>query len=233
MNWENLREVVDPSLFWEYRGFLLKGLAFNFYVFGIAAVLAIGLGFVAALMRLSRYRAFRAAGTFHAELFRNAPEYVLLVWVHYVLPLLLTALLTMKVNFPPFVSAFLALGFAYSGYFTETFRGGILAIPKGHVEAGRALGMPAMLIMRRIILPQAIRQMLPEGMNQLVSLFKATTLVSLIAVPDLMYQVTIVTQQEMRPMPLYTSAAVIYFLLILVLSSLVNAFSERWRTAGK
>ncbi len=79
------------------------------------------------------------------------------------------------------------------------------------------------------MLPQVIRGMLPEALNLFVSLFKATTIVSLIAVPDLMYAVSMVTQQEMRPLPLYTGAALTYFFLILMLSSGVRAFSERWR----
>ncbi len=79
------------------------------------------------------------------------------------------------------------------------------------------------------MLPQVIRGMLPEALNLFVSLFKATTIVSLIAVPDLMYAVSMVTQQEKRPLPLYTGAALTYFFLILMLSSGVRAFSERWR----
>jgi len=230
MDFENLKEVADLSLFWEYRYFLLRGLAYNFYVFFLSATLAISMGFLAALMRMSQWSFVRPFGTLYAELFRNCPEYVLLVWVHYVMPLLLAYLLQAKVNFHPVVSAVLGLGLAYSGYLTETFRTGIQAIPRGHLEAGRALGMSGGLIMRRIIIPQAIRQMLPEIMNQMVSLFKATTLISLISVPDLMYQVSIVTQQEMRPLPLYSGAAVVYFLLILAISNLVDLFSEKWRT---
>jgi polar amino acid transport system permease protein len=71
--------------------------------------------------------------------------------------------------------------------------------------------------------------MLPEALNQFVSLFKATTIVSLIAVPDLMYNVSMVTQQEMRPLPLYTGAALTYFLIIFIFTSGVRAFTERWR----
>ena len=81
---ENLKEALDYTLFWEYRGLLLKGLAFNFYVWALAAVLATGLGFAACLLLISRWWAARAVGTFHTELFRNTPEYILLVWVHFV-----------------------------------------------------------------------------------------------------------------------------------------------------
>jgi polar amino acid transport system permease protein len=232
MNLENLTRIIDIPLFWEYRQTYLSGLVYNFYVFGLAALLAVTAGFFISLLRLSRNKISNSVGTFYVELFRNAPEYVLLVWVHYVLPLLLTVLLNRKFNFSPLLSAVLALGTAYSGYFAETFRAGIQAIPRAHIESGWALGMSKFLVMRRIILPQAVRQMLPETLNQFVSLFKATTLISLISVPDLMYQVTIITQQEMRPLPLYSSAAIIYFVLIFIFSTLVNMFSEKWRTQG-
>jgi polar amino acid transport system permease protein len=134
-----------------------------------------------------------------------------------------------RVEFHPFMSAVIALGFVYSGYFAETFRAGIEAIPRGNLDAAHAFGMSERLILWRIVLPQVVRRMLPEALNQFVSLFKATTIVSLIAVPDLMYAVSMVTQQEMRPLPLYTGAAITYFLLILLLASGVRGFSERWR----
>lgn len=226
-------QTVTGSLFWEYRGMLLSGLIVNFYVFLLAAVLAVTTGLFACLLRLSPPRSLRWCGTFYAELFRNTPEYVLLIWVHYVPPLLLTLLLHTRVNFTPFFSAVLALGLASSGYFTETFRAGIQSIPRGHVEAARSLGMSGFLTFRWVILPQAVRKMLPEALNQFISLFKSTTLVSLIAVPDLMYQVSMITQEQMRPMPLYSGAAIIYFVVIMALSALVRRFSERWRAIGR
>ena len=226
---ETLAEALDPSLFWEYREILLRGLAFNFYVFVCSAAVAVTIGLGAALLRLHRLRPLRWAGAIHVEIFRNAPDYVMVVWVHFVLPLVLGLLIGQRLEFDPFVSAVIALGFVYSGYFAETFRAGIESIPKGHAEAGRACGMSERLILWRILLPQVVRRMLPEALNQFVSLFKATTIVSLIAVPDLMYRVSMVTQQEMRPLPLYTFAALTYFAIIFLASATIRAFAERWR----
>ena len=226
---ESLQQILDVSVFWEYRTVLLRGLAVNFYVFACAAALALSLGLGAALLRISRQRLLRWAGTLHVEIFRNAPDYIMVVWVHFVLPLLIGLAIGARVEFPPFVSAVIALGLVYSGYFAETFRAGIQAIPRGNIDAGRSCGMSDRLILWRITLPQVVVRMLPEALNNFVSLLKATTIVSLIAVPDLMYQVSMVTQQEMRPLPLYTGAAVTYFLMIFVLASAVRAASERWR----
>lgn len=226
---ENLRETFNLALFWEYRHILLAGLAFNFYVFACSAGVSVVLGFLAALGRVNPLRPLRWLGAIHVETFRNAPDYVMLVWVHFVLPLLISQAIGQRVTFAPFVSAVIALGLVYSGYLAETFRAGIQAVPKGHIEAARACGMGGPLIMRRIILPQAVRMMLPEAMNNFVSLFKATTIVSLITVPDMMYNVSMVTQQEMRPLPLYTGAAITYFLLIWAVAGLARLASERWR----
>ena len=226
---ESLHQLLDISIFWEYRTVLLRGLAVNFYVFVCAAVLALSLGLGAALLRVSRRRFLRSLGTLHVEIFRNAPDYVMVVWVHFVLPLLIGTLLHTRFELNPFVSAIIALGFVYSGYFAETFRAGIEAVPLGQIEAGRSCGMSDRHILWRVVLPQVVRRMLPESINQFISLFKATTIVSLIAVPDLMYQVSMITQQEMRPLPLYTGAALVYFAVILIVGYTLRAFSERWR----
>jgi polar amino acid transport system permease protein len=226
---EGLKQALDLSLFWEYRAILFQGLIFNALVFLCSAVVALSVGLAAALLRVNRFFAARWLGTLHVELFRNAPDYIMLVWVHFVLPLLIGMVIRRRVEFHPFVSAVIALGFVYSGYFAETFRAGIQAIPKGNIDAGRAFGMSEGLILWRITLPQVVRRMLPESLNQFISLFKATTIVSLIAVPDLMYNVSMVTQQEMRPLPLYTGAAVTYFVVIYVVAGSVRALSERWR----
>ncbi|MFN0304930.1 MAG: amino acid ABC transporter permease [Burkholderiales bacterium] len=226
---ESLREILDVGVFWDFREVLLRGIVVNFYVFFAAAAVALGVGLAAALLRVSRLRPCRWIGTLHVEIFRNAPDYVMVVWVHFVLPLAIGALLHKRLEFNPFVSAVIALGFVYSGYFAETFRAGIEAIPIGHIEAARSCGMSERQVLWRIILPQVVRRMLPESINQFVSLFKATTIVSLIAVPDLMYQVSMITQQQMRPLPLYTGAALTYFVIVLVAGGALRALAERWR----
>jgi His/Glu/Gln/Arg/opine family amino acid ABC transporter permease subunit len=224
-----LKQSLDLSMFWEYRAILLQGLIFNALVFLCAASVALSVGLGAALMRINRFWPMRWIGTLHVEMFRNSPDYIMLVWVHFVLPLLIGIVIRRRVEFHPFLSAVIALGFVYSGYFAEAFRAGIQAIPQGNLDAGRAFGMSERLILWRITLPQVVRRMLPEALNLFISMFKATTIVSLIAVPDLMYNVSMVIQQEMRPLPLYTGAAITYFLIIFLLSVGVRHFSERWR----
>src|SRR6516162_6790278 len=138
---------------------MLQGLVFNVLVFVCAAVLALLTGLGAALMRLSRSLPIRLMGTLHVELFRNSPDYIMLVWVHFVLPLLIGIVIRRRVEFHPFVSAVIALGLVYSGYFAETFRAGIEAIPLGNLDAARAFGMSERRILWRIMLPQVVRRM--------------------------------------------------------------------------
>ena len=224
-----LKQTLDLSMFWEYRAILLQGLIFNALVFLCAASGALSVGLGAALLRVNRFWPMRWIGTLHVEVFRNSPDYIMLVWVHFVLPLLIGLLLHTRFEFNPFVSAMIALGFVYSGYFAETFRAGIEAIPIAHLEAARSLGMGEGLVLRRIVLPQVVRRMLPESINQFISLFKATTIVYLIAVPDLMYQVSMITQERMRPLPLYSGAALTYFAIVLMVGSSLRVLADRWR----
>jgi polar amino acid transport system permease protein len=112
---ESLRQSLDLSLFWEYRFILFKGLSMSVGVFACASLVAVAGGLFAALGRVSRWRALRWAATLHVEIARNAPDYIMVVWVHFVLPLLLGALIGRRLEFNPFVSAVVALGFVYSG----------------------------------------------------------------------------------------------------------------------
>jgi len=228
-----LAKDLDPAVFWEYRAVLIPGLLYNFYVFFLTVGVAVGLGLFVAILRLSHHGVLRAVGGLYAEVCRNTPEYIALIWIYYVPPLLIGLAIGRNISFSPLLAAVIALGLSSSGYFTETFRAGILAVPKGHVEAARALGMSRLATMQRIVLPQAIRHMLPEAMNQFVSLFKGTTLVSLIAIPDLMYEVSLVTMDTDRALPLYTGAALIYFVLILAMTTLVRKVTDRMRKSPR
>jgi polar amino acid transport system permease protein len=227
-----LHNAFDPGLFWEYRVVLLTGLLRNVIIFAESAVLAGVLAFVVGAASLSRHAIIRWAAVAYAEFFRNTPEYVLLVWVYFVLPLIIGKVVASKVNLSPEVAAVLGLGVAYSGFLSETVRAGLRSVSYGQTEAALSLGMSGFTTLRRIVLPQAVRRMLPDTINQLVSLFKATTIVSLIAVQDIMYQVSMISVAEMRPVPLYTGAALLYCVVIISATQLFQRLTERWRRRG-
>ena len=227
-----LRQMLDPTLFWEYRAVLLQGLTQNLSIFAESAILAIVAAAIVAVIQLGRNRPLRWIATGYTELCRNTPEYVLLVWVYFVLPLIVSKMIGSRFRLDPHVAAVIGLGAAYSGFLAETLRAGLRSIPPGQAEAASAIGLSSFATLRRIILPQALRRILPDIVNQLVSLFKATTIVSLITVQDIMYQVSMISVAEMRPIPLYTGAAVLYCVVIILATQLFQGLTERWRRRG-
>jgi polar amino acid transport system permease protein len=227
-----LRQMLDPTLFWEYRAVLLQGLAQNLSIFAESAILAMVAATIVAVVQLGRSRPLRWMATGYTELCRNTPEYVLLVWVYFVLPLIISKMIGSRFRLDPHVAAVIGLGVAYSGFMAETLRAGLRSIHRGQAEAAAAIGMSTFKTLRRIILPQALRRVLPDIVNQLVSLFKSTTIVSLITVQDIMYQVSMISVAEMRPIPLYTGAAVLYCAVIILATQLFQGLTERWRKRG-
>ncbi|MBL4807820.1 MAG: ectoine/hydroxyectoine ABC transporter permease subunit EhuC, partial [Rhodobacteraceae bacterium] len=145
-----------------------------------SAALAITLSVVFGLMRLSKVRTNRVLATIYIEFFRGTSLLVQLYWVYYVLPL-------MGVSFTAITSAILALGLNFGAYGAEIFRGAIIAVPKAQWEAALALNMSPWLRMRRIIIPQTYLILLPSAANLTIELLKATALVALISVVDLMF----------------------------------------------
>ena len=227
---EQLASMVSGfSLFWEYKAVMLPGLWYNFLVFFLVVVFGVVLGLIFSTIRLNTNIAVRAIATFYIGLFRNAPEYVTLVWFLYVPALLLSKLLESNVTFDPLVVAVMALSLSAGAFYAEIFRAGILSVPKGQIEAARATGMSRTLTLRRIILPQAIRQMLPEFFNECISVFKGTTLVSLVMVPDLVYGVNLVSSYTGQALPLYTGIALIYFVIVFTMTSIAEKLSNPWR----
>ena len=119
-----LKQSLDLSMFFEYRAILLQGLIFNALVFLCAASVALSVGLGAALLRINRFWPMRWIGTLHVEVFRNAPDYIMVIWVHFVLPLLIGALIHKRFELNPFVSAVIGLGLVYSGYFAVILAAG-------------------------------------------------------------------------------------------------------------
>ena len=157
------------------------------------------------------------------EFFRGTPVYVQLLWVAYVWPGLF--------GWPntSFAAGCTALALQSAGYLAETFRAGIEGINRGHIDAARAQGMSPFLIMRRIILPQAVHTMAPSIMNQFLVLVKSSTLVAVIAVPDLMYRALELTAIWFEPIGILTATALVYIAVITLLSVLFKWYMDRVR----
>lgn len=177
---------------------------------GIAAGLILGLA--VAMMRISRRRVLAwPAGAF-IEFYRNTPPLVHLFWFFYGLPMVA------GITFSPFTAAFTALGIQSSAFFAEVYRAGIVSVERGQWEAGRALGMTRTRLMRRVILPQAIRRMVAPFVERCFELIKTTTLAAALTFHDLVYSAMVVTTQTYRPLEVYTVVAVIFFVVLFSLS---------------
>jgi polar amino acid transport system permease protein len=211
----------DFSPIWRNAGFLLEGLVNTVWLSGcsIAFGLVIGLGL--ALLRLAHSRFASIPATAIIEFYRNTPPLVHFFWYFYGLPILT------GISFSPFVAALLALSIQSGAFFAEVFRGGIISIERAQWEAGRALGMTRSKLMRRIILPQAVRRMVPPMMERSFELVKTTALAATLAYSELLYRAMVVASQSFRPLETYTAVAVLFFSLLFVASLIMRRVEAR------
>jgi polar amino acid transport system permease protein len=196
---------------------VLVTLAFTFGTMALGLVFGLTVG----LARLSGLWIIDVPLMLVVELFRCTPPLVQLVWFYYALPVIL------DVQIPGLLAATMVLSLYVGAFYSEIFRGGIVSIEKGQWDAARALGLRRWPMMRTVILPQAIRRMVPPFMNQSVIQLKTTSLVSTIAVPDLLYQGTIITAATYRPLEIYTVVALIYFALLFPATRVVQWYERR------
>ncbi len=201
-------------LFWVGIGYTLA------YTIGTVA-LGLLIGLMLGLARLSPSRLVNIPLIGFIEIFRCTPLLVQIIWFYYALPVIL------GVQIPATVAAVLVLSLYTGAFYAEIFRGGIVSIEAGQWDAARALGLRWGQVMRQVVLPQAIRRMVPPFMNQSIIQLKNTSLVSTIAVPDLLYQGTLITADTYRPLEVYTVVAVIYFALLFPATRLVQWWEGR------
>jgi polar amino acid transport system permease protein len=199
---------------------LVDGLLGTMKLSASAMSIAVPLGLILAIMCLSRSRILSGIGTGTVYVLRSAALLVLIYWFYFALPRFVGGI-------SPFVAATLALGIQSSGYFAELFRGGINAVPRGQMEAAKALGLGRAQSMRSVILPQAVRRMLPVFLLTTIDLVKATSLAAVITFQDLTYQATRIAAETYRPLETFTVVAVIYFVLFAGASGLTRVVERR------
>lgn len=186
---------------------ILPGLKVTLQVLIFSAILAIIVAFVAGFGRLSRFKIIRFITTIYVELFRGTSLLVQLFWLFFALP-------AFGIQFTPLFAAIIALGLNYGAYASEVVRGSILAISKGQTEAAIALNMTYWQRMRIVILPQALRIMLPGFGNNIIELIKGTSLVSLITLNDLTYHGLMLQNVNLSyTMPVFLVLLFVYFLI--------------------
>jgi His/Glu/Gln/Arg/opine family amino acid ABC transporter permease subunit len=198
---------LDWWVVWQYRGALLEGTLVTVGLAVATMLIAVPGGIILALMRMGRLRSVALVSASFVEFFRNLPLILVVYWAYYVMPILV------GVKLDAFATGLVALSLNVSAYNAETFRAGIGSVRKGQTEAGLALGMSRWQAMREIIMPQAARRVLPVLASTWVSLFKDTSLVSVIAVGDLAYNAMQARSQTFRVLEMLTAMAVIYWAL--------------------
>ena len=187
---------------------LLRGVGLTIELWAVAFVLGLALGLLVSMGPVSGRRALRWPAIAYVEVFRNTPVLIQLIWFYYAFPIVLGHQLS------PVTAAILALTLNTSAYCAEIFRAGIESIARGQWEAAKALGMTWRTSLRRIILPQVGKRMLPAFTNRAIELAKVTSLASLLAVHEIMYQGRLLSSTYYRPLEILTVVALVYFVLI-------------------
>jgi His/Glu/Gln/Arg/opine family amino acid ABC transporter permease subunit len=199
--------TFDWSVVWQHRDALLAGTATTVLLTVLTMAIAVPCGMLVAALRLYGWAPVRAAATAYVELFRNLPLILVVYWAFYVLPI------TTGLGLSPLATGLAALALNVTAYNAETFRAGINSIRRGQVEAAMAMGMSRSQALRRVVIPQALRRVLPVLASTWVSLFKDTSLVSVIAVSELAYVSMQIRSQTFRVLEMLTAMAAIYWLL--------------------
>jgi His/Glu/Gln/Arg/opine family amino acid ABC transporter permease subunit len=211
----------DWSVISAYFPALMMGLAVTLKVSAISEVVGIAIGLVVALCRLSTFMPLRYLAVAYIDFLRGIPVLVMLLWVYYGFSILF------GLNFSEMEAAVIGLGFSYAAYIAEIFRSGIQAIPVGQREAGRTLGLARWQVMVYVVLPQAVRIIIPPMGNTVISMLKDSSLVAIIAVSDLMRQTMVAASETFRPFELYAAAAIIYYILTFITARLVTVVERR------
>ena len=192
---------------WEHLPYLLNGVWITLAVSAASVSIGLVIGLVVAICRMSRFRPLSLTMLVYIEFMRNTPALVKLVWAFYMIPIVL------GLDLGVLTSCILALAVSAGGYMAEIFRAGIQDVSRGDIEAAQALGMRPSQIMRRIILPQAIRKMLLPFANTFIIYLKYSSLVSVLGVADLTYRAQVISSSSFRPLEMFTALAFVYFFL--------------------
>jgi polar amino acid transport system permease protein len=227
--------VNNPRFGWSTVGHyftspeILRGMVKTIELTVIAMVVGIALGVLLAVMRLSHNAALSAVATVYVWLFRGTPIFVQILFWGYISalypqfslgvpfgPHFISASVNSLIT--PFIAAVLGLGLNEGAYMAEIVRAGILSVDFGQTEAAQALGMSRPRIIRRIILPQAMRVIIPPTGNETISMLKTTSLVSVLAFPELLYAAQLIYSTNFKTIPLLITASLWYLLMTTILT---------------
>ena len=206
--------------------FLLSGLTTTIYISVVSIIISAILGFIVAIPSLAKSKFLTYINIGYVEIVRAVPLLVLILWIYYGLPIMT------GISFSPFVSGIIALAISESAFQAEIFRAGINSIKKSQWEAGSSLGLSFFKRLRLVILPQAIKNILPALGNQFVYVLKMSSLVSIIGIGDLTRKANELVVSTYRPLEIYTFLIFEYLILILVVSYFVRKLEKKLKQDG-
>ena len=203
--------------------FLLSGLTTTIFISVISIITSAIIGFIIAIPSLAKSKLLTYINIGYVEIVRAIPLLVLILWIYYGLPIMT------GISFSPFVSGIIALSISESAFQAEIFRAGINSIKKAQWEAGSSLGLNFFKRLRLVILPQAIKNILPALGNQFVYVLKMSSLVSIIGIGDLTRKANELVVTTYRPLEIYTFLILEYLILILVVSFFVRKLEKKFK----
>lgn len=214
------------EIIWNYRELFIRGVSLTLRLTLVGFSLGLMLGVILGLGRLSKNKFFYYPSKIYIDFFRGTPLLVQILIIH---TALIPSLFGQSLGY--FVSGALALTLNSAAYIAEIVRAGIQSLDKGQTEAARSLGMPKGMAMRYIILPQAIRRMVPPLGNELIALLKDSSLVTVIAATDILYAAKVVQGATFRQWEPYLTAALLYLILTWLATKLIAFIEKRFSTS--
>ncbi len=220
--------VINPMTpsGWINVKFLISGMGATILISVIAAVISIALGLLVALPGLAKSRGLRLVNRVYVELIRSIPLLPMLFWVFYGLPIIFREM-GMNIPIDPFWGAIITLAISDSAFTAEIYRAGIQSIAKGQTEAAQTIGLNYIQTMRYVILPQAIRRILPPLANQFIYIVKMSAFASVIGMQELTRRANELVVTEYRPLEIYSLLILEYLVLVLIISAGVRWLERR------
>lgn len=200
---------------------LMTGLYYTLLISVVGLAIGFVLGAVAGLGRISRFKIVYWVATVYIEIIRGTPVLVQAIWIYFALPLIIGYTL------PSVLAGIIVIALNSGAYIAEIVRGAVQSVDKGQNEAGRSLGMGQRTTMRYVIWPQAFRRMIPPLGNQFIISIKDTSLLSVILVPELIFQGRLIAANYFNAVEIYTTVAVFYLAITLTLSMVLRAIERR------
>ena len=215
--------ILNPKLDSGYSNlqFLLSGLTVTLTISLVSIFFSLLIGFLVSLLYLNNSKISKLINYAYIEIFRSIPLLVLLLWVYYGLPVVF------GISFGPFMAGIVSLALSDSAFEAEIFRAGLQSVSRGQKDAAKSIGLNSYQEMRLIVLPQALRIILPAICNQFIYVLKMSSLVSIIGLADLTRKANELVVSVYRPLEIYSFLVLEYLFLILIISYFVRKFEKK------